>query len=61
MKPSVLKALIRPAWKFFDSYVLKLGFLDGFPGFCVAAGTAFYVFARYVKLWESGLPRDDAR
>ena len=58
-KPSLFQALFHPPWKFFESYVLRLGFLDGFPGFVVAAGTAFYVFARYVKLWESGLPKDD--
>ena len=32
----------------------KLGILDGFPGFVIAIGSAFYIFARYVKLWERG-------
>jgi glycosyltransferase involved in cell wall biosynthesis len=48
----VLRSLFRPPWKFFECYVWKLGFLDGFPGFVIAAGSAFYIFARYVKLWE---------
>ncbi len=48
----VLRALVRPPWKFFECYFWKLGFLDGFPGFVIAAGSAFYIFARYVKLWE---------
>lgn len=51
-RPSVFQALFHPPWKFFECYVWKLGFLDGFPGFVVAVGSAFYIFARYVKLWE---------
>ena len=57
-KPSIFQAVFHAPWKFFECYVLKLGFLDGFPGFVVAAGSAFYIFARYVKLWESKLPKD---
>ena len=53
-KPSIFQAVFHPPWKFFECYVWKLGFLDGFPGFVVAAGSAFYIFARYVKLWERG-------
>jgi glycosyltransferase involved in cell wall biosynthesis len=48
----VFHALFHAPWKFFECYVLKLGFLDGFPGFVIAAGSAFYIFSRYVKLWE---------
>ncbi len=44
--------LVKPAWKFFETYAFKLGFLDGFPGFAISASTAYLVFARYVKLWE---------
>jgi hypothetical protein len=58
MKPSILRTLVRPPWKFFESYVLRLGFLDGFPGLVIAATTAFYVFARYAKLWEAKLPKE---
>jgi glycosyltransferase involved in cell wall biosynthesis len=53
-KPSILQAIFHPPWKFFECYVWKLGFLDGFPGFVIAVGSAFYIFARYVKLWETG-------
>ncbi|HEY7168076.1 MAG TPA: glycosyltransferase family 2 protein [Candidatus Binatia bacterium] len=45
-------ALFRPAFRFFYSYVLKRGFLEGFGGFYVAASAAFYVFLKYAKLWE---------
>ncbi len=51
-RASILQAVFHPVGKFLECYVWKRGFLDGFPGFVVAAGSAFYVFARYVKLWE---------
>ena len=44
--------LLRPPGKFLETYLCKLGFLDGFPGLAIAASTAYLVFARYVKLWE---------
>jgi glycosyltransferase involved in cell wall biosynthesis len=45
-------ALLRPAVRFFRSYVLKRGFMDGFAGFYVAITAAIYVFLKYAKLWE---------
>jgi glycosyltransferase involved in cell wall biosynthesis len=53
-KPSIFQAIFHPPWKFLEVYLFRLGFLDGFPGFVVAVGSAFYIFARYVKLWETG-------
>ncbi|WP_242524160.1 glycosyltransferase family 2 protein [Methylacidiphilum caldifontis] len=44
--------LFRPPWRFFRSYILKGGFLDGFPGFYVASMAAFSNFFRYSKLFE---------
>ena len=44
--------LLRPAFRFFKSYVLKRGFLEGLPGFFVAATAAIYVFYKYAKLKE---------
>jgi glycosyltransferase involved in cell wall biosynthesis len=44
--------LLRPAFRFFRSYILKRGFLEGFAGFYVAVTAAVYVFLRYAKLWE---------
>jgi len=43
---------LRPPFKFLKSYILKRGFLDGWPGFIIAATSAFYVLAKYVKLYE---------
>jgi glycosyltransferase involved in cell wall biosynthesis len=42
----------RPPWRFFKSYVLRLGFLDGSQGFIVALMSAFGVFVKYAKLME---------
>ncbi len=47
-----LQAIFRAAFRFFKEYFLKLGFLDGFPGFYIAAASAFYVLTKYAKLWE---------
>jgi glycosyltransferase involved in cell wall biosynthesis len=49
---SLWRAIVHPPAKFFECYVWKRGFLDGWPGFVIAATSAFYVFAKYVKLWE---------
>jgi glycosyltransferase involved in cell wall biosynthesis len=51
--------LFRPAFRFFRSYVLKRGFLEGFAGFYVAVTAAVYVFLRYAKLWELELEGKD--
>jgi glycosyltransferase involved in cell wall biosynthesis len=45
-------ALLRPVARFFRSYVLKRGFMEGFAGFYVAVSAAVYVFLKYAKLWE---------
>ncbi len=53
-KPSLLGMLLYPPIKFFEVYLYKLGFLDGLAGFTIAVATSFYVFTKYVKLWEAG-------
>lgn len=40
----------KPSYRFFRSFILKGGFLDGVPGMTVAAVNAYGVFERYVKL-----------
>jgi glycosyltransferase involved in cell wall biosynthesis len=44
--------LIRPPWRFIRAYFLKLGFLDGFPGFFIAVSTAFSTFFKYSQIFE---------
>ncbi len=44
---------LRPPARFLRAYLLKQGFRDGVPGLVIAAATAFHVFLKYAKLWES--------
>lgn len=44
--------VLRPPARFLRAYLGKRGFLDGVPGFVVAAATAFHVLLKYAKLWE---------
>lgn len=46
------RALLHPPAKFLECWVWKQGLRDGWPGFVIAATSAFYVFAKHVKLWE---------
>ncbi len=39
-----------PLWTFFRTYFLKLGFLDGVEGLCIAYMAAFYNFVKYAKV-----------
>jgi glycosyltransferase involved in cell wall biosynthesis len=42
----------RPFWKFFRAYVIRRGFLDGWPGYFIAWANAFATVTRYAKLIE---------
>ena len=42
--------MLRPLWRFLRSYVIRLGFLDGWQGGYIAWMTAFYTATRYAKL-----------
>lgn len=37
---------------FLQTYILKAGFLDGFPGFCIARFAAYHSFLKHLLLWE---------
>jgi glycosyltransferase involved in cell wall biosynthesis len=50
---TVLDLAVRPVWRFVRGYFLRLGFLDGWPGFSIAWLTAFYTFLRYARVLES--------
>lgn len=45
-------AAVKPLVKFFEIYVWKRGFLDGFPGFAVAIVSAFATFLNLTKVRE---------
>jgi hypothetical protein len=49
--------LLVPPGRFFKSYVLRAGFLDGFAGLVIAALNGYGIFVRYAKLreiWKKG-------
>jgi len=49
-RTSVIDVTLRPAFTFFKMYLLKLGFLDGAPGFIVCVLSAFHTFTKYDRL-----------
>lgn len=49
-KRSGLRIFINPVWRFFKSYFIKKGFLDGYPGFIIAKNTAAQAYLKYKKL-----------
>ncbi len=49
---ALLRLVFAPPLKFLKAYVWKLGFLDGLPGFVIAALGSAYVFLKYAKLLE---------
>jgi glycosyltransferase involved in cell wall biosynthesis len=51
-KTSYAKAFAHAFWIFSKIYFLKLGFLDGWPGFIIAFSNFEGVFYRYAKLLE---------
>lgn len=57
---SLLRAIAHPPVKFLECWIWKRGFLDGWPGFVIAATSAFYVFAKHVKLRERSEGRRSA-
>jgi glycosyltransferase involved in cell wall biosynthesis len=55
---SLAAAVFRPGWRFFRAYVLRRGFLDGYPGFYIACATAFGALVRYSRLFEADHRRE---
>ena len=51
LKVNLFHILIKPPARFFIHYFIRLGFLDGFPGFIFAKTQAYGVLTRYIKLW----------
>ena len=52
----VARILFDPPWTFLQTYLLKLGFLDGVEGLAIAYMAAFYNFVKYWKARQM-LPR----
>jgi glycosyltransferase involved in cell wall biosynthesis len=49
---SFADVLFRPAWRFFRTYVLQLGFLDGGVGVAFCLCQAFASYAKWSLLWS---------
>lgn len=49
---SLLKLIIKPIGKFLETYVIKLGCLDGMAGFIISVNAAHSIFLKYAYLFE---------
>ncbi len=56
---NIFEIVLGPIWRFKYLYILKLGFLDGIPGFIHAMLMAFYMFLVASKLFllYKGIPK----
>ncbi len=50
-KAGLLQLIWRPWYRFWHQYIIRLGILDGLPGYVLASINAHSVFKRYVKLY----------
>lgn len=60
-RTSVFKVATVGLTTFLQNYVLKAGFLDGFPGYCIARFAAHHAFLKYLLLWEMQMDASQAR
>ena len=48
------QVLVRPAWRFFRTYVLQLGVLEGVRGLVMCGVPAYGTFLKYATAWSWG-------
>ncbi len=53
IKGSIPKLILRAPGNFLKMYFLKMGFLDGLPGFIICVLSTMHVFVKYAKLIEN--------
>ncbi len=51
-RTSPVKAVFATGFAFIRAYFLKAGFLDGYPGFCIAYFSAHHAFMKHILLIE---------
>lgn len=56
-RAGLYSVLLRPFWRFVLGYFLRLGFLDGYPGFVASEASALYAFCKWSML--RGMGRSD--
>jgi glycosyltransferase involved in cell wall biosynthesis len=54
----IFELAVRPVWRFVRAYLVRLGFLDGWQGFYIAALSAFSTLTRQAMVLEA---RQDAK
>jgi glycosyltransferase involved in cell wall biosynthesis len=47
---SILRILIAPKWKFITSFIIRLGFMDGYMGYQVCRLSSFATLVKYCKI-----------
>lgn len=50
-KVSLFKLFVTIPWRFFQSYIIRLGFLDGYSGLMVSSISAYSAYQNYAKLY----------
>ncbi|MCL2760593.1 MAG: glycosyltransferase family 2 protein [Desulfuromonadales bacterium] len=58
-KISFLHVTLRPLWMFLRTYILRLGFLDGYEGLVISVSNSASVFYKYSKLRELIINKKD--
>ncbi|MEY4631546.1 MAG: hypothetical protein RIQ81_1666 [Pseudomonadota bacterium] len=51
-RSGLLVHVLRPHFEFVSRYFFRLGFLDGYPGYCYALLSSLYAFVKYAKANE---------
>jgi glycosyltransferase involved in cell wall biosynthesis len=51
-KPSPMRLVLKPIGKFFETYLIKKGFLDGRAGFIISVNAAHSMFLKYAYFYE---------
>lgn len=46
------QVLVRPAWRFFRTFILQLGFLEGARGLIMCGVPAYGTFLKYATVWK---------
>ncbi|MNT98706.1 hypothetical protein D3C72_2413530 [compost metagenome] len=49
-KVTYFHLVFKPFYRFFHTYIIKRGFLDGVPGLALATINAYGVMSRYAKM-----------
>jgi glycosyltransferase involved in cell wall biosynthesis len=53
--------VVRPGWRFVRAYLIRLGFLDGWQGFYIAALSSFSTLTRYAMVREARQAETEAK